>query len=111
MSVLPLRFTRGSDTLRITAPGRFEVSALDNASSAEVAGRVQLAVPAGGSSATMPSLSPRYGSQTAVQPPALTARYRPPFMNCAVTLRPAELVNGPGVVWLDWNGAAQAASR
>ena len=39
------------------------------------AGIVQPVAPAGGSSASMASLPPLYGSQTAVQPPAPTARY------------------------------------
>ena len=64
---------------------------------------------AGGSSASMASLPPLYGSHTAVQPPARTARYGPPVMNCAVTCRPAAVVNGSGLVSMASNGVAHAA--
>ena len=59
----------------------------------------------------MASWPPLYGSHTAVQPPARTARYEPPVMNCAVTCRPAAVVNGPGLVWFGSNGAAHAACK
>ena len=68
-------------------------------------------VPEGGSSATIASLPPRYGSRAAVQPAALAVRYGPPFMNGAVTCCPAAVVNGPGLVWLASNGVAHAARR
>ena len=76
---------------------------------AVAAGIVQSEAPAGGSSASIASLPPLYGSQTAVQPPARTTRNWPPVMNCAVTCWPAAVMNGPGLVALASNGVAHAA--
>ncbi|HET9973914.1 MAG TPA: hypothetical protein VFQ68_37175 [Streptosporangiaceae bacterium] len=72
-------------------------------------GRAQPVVPAGGSRASMASLPPRYGSQTAVQPSALTARYEPSTMKCAVTRWPAAVVKESGTVSSGSNGVAQGA--
>jgi hypothetical protein len=59
MLVLPLRFTFGSETLRVTSPGCCEPSAVVMAPSAEVVGSVQPLSPAGGSSAIMARWPPR----------------------------------------------------
>ena len=74
-------------------------------------GVAQFPAPAAGSSATMASVPPRYGSETAVQPPAVAIRYPPPFMKLALTCRPAAVVNGPGRVSAASNGVAHAAFR
>ena len=107
------RYTFGSATLRGHGPSRRAADARRDviAARAAAAGIVQAASPAGGSSASMASLPPLYGSQTAVQPPAWTARNSPPVMNCAVTPWPAAVVNGPGLVKLTSNGVAHAACR
>ena len=101
--------TFGNATLLLSRPGlpaaRREVMAVR----AAAAGNAQPAVPAGGSRASMASLPPRYGSQTAVQPSALTAWYGPLTMKCAVTRRPEAVVNGSGLVSPGSNGVAQAA--
>ena len=67
--------------------------------------------PESGSSAVIASFPPRYGSDTAVHPPALTIRNAPPCRNSALTCRPVAVVNCPGLVWLAGNGADQSASR
>ena len=81
------------------------------AASVPAVGIAQLPAPAAGSSATMARVPPWYGSETAVQPPAVAARYPPPFMNLALTCWPAAVVNGPELVSLAWNGLAHAAFR
>src|SRR6516225_3265117 len=103
------RFTLGKETLLVSVPGWPDARREVIAPRAAAAGKVQPAEPAGGSSASIASLPPRYGSQTAVQPSEVTVRYRPPSMNCAVTGRPAAVVNGPGPVSFGSNGATQAA--
>ena len=72
-------------------------------------GSAQPVVPAGGSRASMASLPPRYGSQTAVQPSAVVAPYAPLTMKCAVTRWPAAVVKESEMVSLGSNGVAQAA--
>src|SRR5947209_1555074 len=103
------RLTFGKATLLFSSPAppaaRREVMAVR----AAAAGSAQPAVPAGGSRASMASLPPRYGSQTAVQPFTLTALYEPLIMKCAWTRRPAAVVKESGTVSLGSNGVAQAA--
>src|SRR5579862_4569713 len=109
MLTLTERFTRGSAMPRDSTPFEPDARAVVMAPRIAVVGIAHAVAPAGGSSATMASLPPRYGSRAAVHPARLTVWYGPPCMNWAVTCRPAAVVNDPGLVWAASNGVAHAA--
>src|SRR6266568_1231039 len=101
--------TFGSAMLLVRVPDWPDARRVAIAVTPVAAGIAQPAVPAGGSSASIASLPPLYGSRTAVQPAARTVRYSPPVMNCAVTRWPEAVVNGPGLVSLRSNGVSHGA--
>src|ERR1022692_3179753 len=117
MPIRELRLTFGSAMASwlVGAPGKLALprgmSRVVIARSAATGGIGHPAAPEAGSIATIASLPPRYGSDTAVQPPALVVRKSPPCMNFTLIRRPAAVVNGPALVWLARNGVAQAACR
>src|SRR5580700_6582909 len=105
-----LRLTLGSAIAACRAGLDSAVSSRDRVAGGS-AGQPPDPEPAAGSRAIIDSSPPRYGSDTAVQPPEALTPNPFPCMSRALTCPPAAVVNGPDLVWLAWNGAAQAASR
>src|SRR3984957_3387290 len=107
-----LRFTLGSEMSRLSAkPDVPPPSLVASVPSCAAVGIAQPLAPADGSRAIMDSRPLPYGSQTAVQPSAVAPTYGPPFMNCALTWRPAAGVEGPDSVSPARNGGAQGPFR